>query len=261
MPPDVIQGEKFQTLANNETIYYCHTHDVNSFFDNLSFSHNFTLISHNSDGCVTYNPREHRRGSSRDADLSKIPPNLKMWFAQNVADQHPLLQSIPIGLENSYNFPELRKIEKLFNIKNTRAQARNFIYLNLNIQNNPTARQPIYDICEGKSYITIEHGRNGVNYENYLSNLHNHDFMICPEGNGIDVHQPWESLHIGTIPIQKNNNNNKFWRDLPICWLDDWSQLEDEHFLKTEHHRITNSPQDITKLDFNYWKERILSSI
>jgi|SaaInlStandDraft_1057018.scaffolds.fasta_scaffold938061_1 hypothetical protein len=35
---DIIQGEKFQQLEDNKTIYYCHTHDVNNFFKNINFT-------------------------------------------------------------------------------------------------------------------------------------------------------------------------------------------------------------------------------
>ena len=31
-----LQGQKFKELNDNNKIYYCHTHDVNSFFDNIA---------------------------------------------------------------------------------------------------------------------------------------------------------------------------------------------------------------------------------
>jgi hypothetical protein len=158
-------------------------------------------------------------------------------------------------------FNETKKIEKLFNINSTKKEIKNLVYLNLNILNNPEVRQPIYDMLQNKSYVTTQYGRNGLNYDDYLYNLYNHCFMICPEGNGIDVHQPWESLYVNTIPIQRKNINNKNWRDLPICWVDEWEQIEDEGFLKSEHKRITESKYDLTKLDFDFWKNKIQNSI
>jgi hypothetical protein len=85
--------------------------------------------------------------------------------------------------------------------------------------------------------------------------------MICPEGNGIDVHQPWESLYINTIPIQRKNINNSGWRELPICWVDEWDQITDENFLLSEYKRITESKFDLSKIDFDYWKNKIQNSI
>lgn len=253
---ELIQGEKFKTLHNGKDIFYCNTHDVNNFFENINFDSEFVLISHNSDGNITENPLR-----DFDADVKKMPKNLKRWFGQNLNYESEIIESIPIGLENSEWFPETKKILKLTNIITSPKNVKNLVYLNLNILNNPSVRQPIYDMLKDKKYVTTEYGRNGLAYDNYLNNLYNHRFMVCPEGNGIDVHQPWESLYIGTIPIQRKNINNKNWRDLPICWVDDWEQVTDESFLNSEYDRITESMVNKTKLDFNFWKNKILNSI
>ena len=250
---EYIQGEKFRTLADNKKIFYCNTHDVDDFFINKVPKQDFILISHNSDGGVFYDKQRWC-----DATFKLAPKNLKKWYAQNIGYENELLQSIPIGLENSEWFVETRKIEKLKNIKYTQKNIKNLVYLNLNIQTNPSERQHIYNIANNLSHITIEYGRNGLNFEGYLENLYNHRFMICPPGNGIDVHQPWESMYINTIPIQKKNINNVYYQDLPICFIDEWDQINDEEFLKNEYIRINSIKWNLEKLDFNYWKKIIL---
>ena len=188
----------------------------------------FILISHNSDGRITDKPGKTNaghlmsNGKSPDADVKKIPKNLKKWYGQNVSYESELIIPLPIGLENYYNFPRLHKIKKLFLMRKNKKIVKNLVYLNFNIQNNPEERQQIYDMLKDKKYVTTIYGRNGKKYDDYLKNLYSHNFMICPEGNGIDVHQPWESLYLGTIPIQKKSINNRYWRDLPICWVDNW---------------------------------------
>jgi hypothetical protein len=249
-----IQGEKFKKLTDNNKIFYCDTHDVNDFFNRINFEHDFILVSHNSDGKITDNPNKY------DADVNKIPNNLKKWYGQNVSFESDIIESIPIGLENSEWFVHERKIHKLTEIIKTPKNIKNLIYLNLNIANNVNERLPIYEMLKNKKYVTTEYGRNGLNYDSYLNNLYNHTFMVCPEGNGIDVHQPWESMYINTIPIQKKNINNSNWRELPVCWLDDWSQMEDESFLISEYERIIKTKFDKSKLDFNYWVEKIKST-
>lgn len=153
------------------------------------------------------------------------------------------------------------KLNKITNIINKDKNIKKLVYLNLNINNNVSERLPIYDMLKDKPYVTTEYGRNGLGFDEYLNNLYDHKFMVCPEGNGIDVHQPWESIYVNTIPLQKKNINNKNWRELPICWLDDWSQLEDESFLLNEYDRITNTKFDKSKLYFDYWRNKILNSI
>jgi len=252
----VIQGELFEKIADNSKIFYCHTHDVNNFFNSSVPKDEFVLISHNSDGKVV-----NGGVNFPNCNVDNIPSNLKRWFGQNVDCIDSRVESIPIGLENSKWFPETQKIEKLSKIVNTTKNIKNLVYLNLNISNNPPERQPIYDMMKDKQYVTTEYGRNGLSFDSYLDNLYNHKFMICPEGNGIDVHQPWESLYVNTIPIQKKNTNNSNWRELPICWLDDWSQMEDESFLNSEYERISNGNFNKEKMYFSYWSEKIRKSI
>ena len=236
---------------NNEIpIFFVKTDLIDLFYSNYIPNYPFKLITHNSDYSINKNYLEYL-----DNKL------LVSWYSQNVNFKHKKLKSIPIGLENSQWFPETRKIEKLFNINSTPKNIKNLVYLNLNILNNPGVRQPIYDMLNNKPYVTTQYGRNGLGYDEYLDNLYNHKFMICPEGNGIDVHQPWESLYVNTIPIQRKNINNKNWRDLPICWVDEWEQVTDENFLTSEHKRITETKYDLSKLDFDFWKNKIQNSI
>jgi hypothetical protein len=61
---------------------------------------------------------------------------------------------------------------------------------------------------------------------------------------------------MGSIPIEKININNKFYADLPICFVEDWEQVT-EKFLEKEYERITNLIWNHSKLGFEYWKEKI----
>ena len=44
--------------------------------------------------------------------------------------------------------------------------------------------------------------------------------------------------------------------DLPICWIDDWSEVTPE-FLESEYKRITQSTWNLEKLNFSYWAKLI----
>jgi hypothetical protein len=254
---EYIQGEKFKYFANNKNVFYKHTHEVDYFFKNEAPNTPFILISHNSDGNVLENAIR-----PIDASFSLAPPNLIKWFAQNINYKHDKLQSLPIGLENSEWFIETKKRDKLKEIVKTSKKLINLVYMNHNIKNNPPERQPLYDILSNKSYVTTHYGSNGINFDNYLYNLYNHCFMICPPGNGIGVHQPWEAMYINTIPIQKRYIDNSYYADLPICFVNDWSELENEEFLRNEYVRIKhNSSWNLEKLNFNYWKKLIETEI
>jgi len=245
-----IQGEKFKSIGDNNKIFYCDTHNVNDFFDSIKFDHDFILVSHNSDGKVTKTPKE------TDADFNKKPKNLKKWFAQNVCVEDEIMVSLPIGLENSEWFPNINKIGQMINKLNSEKYFKNTLYVNHNINTNIKERELPYKLFSNKDYVTCVSGHNGLDYENYIDNIYNHKFVLCPEGNGTDTHRTWECLYMDTIPIEKRNINNSFYDDLPICFVDKWDDITEE-FLNEEYNRITKIKYNLSKIDFNYWVDEI----
>lgn len=243
----IIQGEKFQLLKNNN-IYYCHTHDVNTFFKTNTFDKSFILISHNSDGKIISG-----RSNFPDASLDLAPKTLIKWFAQNLDVEDDRLVAIPIGLENNYIKNSNEKINTIINKNQEQKNIKNLAYLNFNICTNPNERWPVFQKFNQKSFVTTQ---TNVQYEEYFSNIYNHHFVFCPEGNGIDTHRTWETLYCGSIPIEKKNKNNIHFKDLPICLVDDWEQVT-EKFLLEEYKRINKIEWNYKKLDFNYWKNLI----
>lgn len=243
---EFIKGESFSKIKGNN-IYYSHTHDVNNFFKNLPTSDDFILISHNSDGFITDNP-------TRDdcADINLMPQNLKKWYGQNVNVIHEKIVSIPIGLENSQWFKEIRKEEKIKNILNTSKNEDYLLYINHNIDTNKQKRQIVYDIFKDKNYATCVYGRNGSNFDNYLNSIYNHKFVICPEGNGIDTHRLWETLYLGSIPIVLNSINTSFYKDLPILFIDNYEELTEDYLLKN-YEIIKNKTYCLDKMNMEYY--------
>jgi hypothetical protein len=252
---DYIQGEKFRELSDNHKIYYCDTHDVNRFFETINFTHDFILISHNSDGKITNNPTREF-----DADSKKIPKNLKKWYGQNVCVSDERIISLPIGLENSMWFREIGKINQMVEKSKTDKNIKNLLYVNHNILTNPQERTEPYQLFQNKDYVKCVNGFNGMDFQSYLDDIYNHEFVLCPEGNGTDTHRTWECLYLGTIPIEKRNTNNSYYSDLPICFVDKWDEIN-EDFLKKEYNRIKNTIFSLDKLDFNYWKKTITDEI
>lgn len=256
-----IRGEFFKKLANNIDIFYIDTHNVIDFLKTPP-KNKFILITHNSDGNITNNPLRFNNGSSNDVDFNKIklPINLIKWYGQNVDIIHDKVESIPIGLENSEWFRDLNKETKINNIRLQNKNYKNLLYICHNINTNPIERLEPYNLFKEKKWTTIEYGINGQNFDNYLDNLHSHKFVLCPKGNGIDTHRTWETLYVNTIPIEKKNLNNRFYNDLPICFVNNWSDIN-EDFLNDEYIRINNLKWNLEKLNFNYWENKIKNNI
>ena len=221
------------------TIVYLHTVYKNLFFDRIrKLQNQFIVITHNSDVNIT--------------DVSNVPPNVIHWFSQNVCTKDARLSSLPIGLENKRWHPEVQKKNRMLAKVKTAKRLKNLVYVNHNISTNPVERTPPYDALKGKPFATIAYGFNPSNFDTYVDEVYNHKFVVSPPGNGVDTHRKWETLYLGSIPIEKRCPNNTFYEDLPICFVDSWDQIT-ESFLNSEHERITHTQWNLDKLKMSYW--------
>jgi hypothetical protein len=231
----------FEINALNEiNIIYTHTLYVRNLFNEIkNLKNKFIVVTHNSDINV-------------DQRL-QMPSNVVKWFAQNVNVIDNRIESIPIGLPNNRWHPD---IDKIRSIVNEQKNVKNLLYVNHKIKTNVIERQEPYDLFSNKNWATLA---GNVDYNQYVNNIYNHKFVLCPNGNGIDTHRLWECLYVRTIPIVKNNINNSFYRDLPICLVNGWSEINPE-FLESEYDRIINMMWCLDKLDFDYWKNKIINT-
>jgi hypothetical protein len=285
---DWIQGDKFKGIAD---FTYSPKKKLSDDYDNLSntfdpsklkevnivYTHmmyaaylisiiqhlgkKFILITHSCD-CRIENDkiiRPNGCGIDQYSDLYKLPNNIIAWYSKNVNTINSRIKSIPIGLENDRWFPQLHKKEKMIEKLDEPPMVKNLAYMCHN-QNTHPERKELYGLFKGKFWITIEQGSNGSKFDEYLDNIYHHQFVICPQGNGIDTHRTWECLYTRTIPIEKRNINNQFYTDLPICFVDDWEEVT-EGFLQKELIRIKNTKWNMQKLTFEYWKNKILTTV
>jgi hypothetical protein len=257
-PARLYTGNKYRDDLNNipfgDYRYLLNTLDVSKLKDgDIIYTHGFyadQLFEKNIKQkyiLVTHNA---------DTNIEIVPPENVIWFAQNVNIKHPKIQSIPIGLENDFWLKDKKDkmIKKLQQHRNYKAM----VYVNHNVKTNPDRQKP-YDVLRGQSWATINNGANGQGFDNYLDNIYNHPFVVCPAGNGIDTHRTWECLYMGTIPIEKRNINNQFYTDLPILFVDDWEEIT-EKFLYDAFMRIKEAKWNLEKLTFEYWRNEIINS-
>ncbi len=265
---DFIQGDKFKSLGanfapeikqpgdydnlvntfNGERIVYTHSMYAKDLFEKIkNIKSEFVVITHNADINVDFAP----------------PDNVIKWFSQNVNIIHDRVESIPIGLENDRWFVGVDKKNKMLaklkeEHKTIYELTGNLVYMNFNVGTNVGKRAEPYKLFKGKTWVTVMMGENGQDFDKYIDNVYNHKFVLCPEGNGMDTHRTWETLYVGSIPIEKRNLNNRFYTDLPICFVDDWSQVT-EKFLEDEYVRIKSLVWNHSKLEFGYWRNKCLN--
>jgi hypothetical protein len=223
------------------------------------FSKTYVLVTHSCDCSVEdYGIRRpNGKGETKELHEFVIPDNLIIWHSKNVNTINPRIVSIPIGIENARWHEKVNKPLLMENQLRRLRGVRNLAYMNHSIKTNPLERKVLYDLFNDKKWVTKRHGSNGEKFERYIHQMYNHKFIFSPEGNGIDTIRTWEALYMGTIPIEKRNLNNRFYTDLPICFVDSWEQVTEE-FLNKEYKRIKATEYNLDKLQFKYWANKIM---
>ena len=185
--------------------------------------------------------------------FKKLPTQFIKWYSINVECTDPQLISIPLGLSNGYN-KNLDLADNLINIdlSNFTKRKKNLLYLSFEDNTNIRYRSGLKNHFSQYKWAKILYKKNEiVEYEN---DLRISNFVLCPQGNGIDTHRIWETLYCGSIPIIEDHIGFNQFKNLPIMFVDDFyniSQKSLENFLDTLQ------VQDLDMIDFNYWKNRI----
>lgn len=205
----------------------------------------FTFVSHNSDMTI---------------NTCTMPENIVRWFAQNRNTDQPKIYSLPIGLENKYWHPYKDEVMQRTRIESMCGghPARS---INCFAQFNCTTHGERYHALTtvDPSVCDTMLGSNG-NKEQHLDfckNLIKYGFCLCPRGNGIDTHRLWEALYMGCIPICKKYHAHQFEHDLPILFVDEWSDITPELLYETYHQKNKRLLFDSEILKMSYWTEKI----
>lgn len=254
---ELLQINLFSYLDNQEDIFFSKIEYLNETFAKIrDVKNNVILISGNSDREIN------------DAIIRRAPRNIKYWLSQNANSEKIL--GIPIGLENQiecklkgHGVAWKHAIEKHKYISNQPCiSPADEVYANFSISTNFNQRNEISELCQSIDYITCDifddHSEsNSRSFYNYISQIKNHHMTICPPGNGIDCHRTWEVLYLNRVPIVQQSTVMNHFSDLPILYIQDWSQLNDKKYIFSEYHRVKNNNKQ--KLQFKYWESLVLS--
>lgn len=138
----------------------------------------------------------------------------------------------------------------------------NTLYVNFTADNNKTHRGRVLKLLS-----SLPHSFN-INFASpnfskdgrvdYLARCRESNFVICPEGNGVDTHRLWEVLYMGGIPIIKSNPKiNPLVFGLPVLILNDWNQLRVPEYLESNWHRLRSLTWDSNQLSQSWWNAKV----
>jgi hypothetical protein len=181
-------------------------------------------------------------------------PGLEKWFANNIDLQHPKLIAVPLGLPNEVDFPIYGNTRRLYKAAQEVKMVKNMAYMNWKCETFPSERQKVYNLFKDKPWVTagtLDLTEDG--HWKYLEDIHNHKFCICPRGNGVDTHRMWEALYLGAIPICRHSAALQQFSDLPIMFVDEWSEVTPDN-LECVYEDFLKRDWNVDKILMSYWK-------
>lgn len=211
----------------------------------------------------------HSDYSLTDVLLEKYnQPFIKAIFSTNADCFDPRVEGIPHGLGEDCNDSETHPItgnkQILYDVLSSKKEYKYTCYMNFRVKTNYAIRANTWNELVVKPFIykklTEDSNINLVDRKYFLQEIYDSRFTVCPRGNGIDTVRIWESLYCRTIPIVKRETAMRYFQDLPILWIDDWSEIESESWLNKQFERIMDSQWNLDKLRMKYWEQRFIQA-
>jgi len=207
-----------------------------------------------------------------DAELAShvLRPNLIRWYAVNVnlAESHPSIVHIPLGIDNanwnSDNNPQT-DITLFFDVNGDDITVEKDILISFQRHTNTHQRNRCYDYFKEnlKKKCTFRKYKNHDRLDreflrDYYVEIRRHKFNVCPPGAGFDCHRIWQTLILGSFPIVKNSWAWREFQDLPIWYVNRFSDVTKDNIDKKYEEIVRNleaGNYNLDKINFDYWKQ------
>jgi hypothetical protein len=275
---DILTQDKYLAYAENneDWIQYVKT---DSLFHSFHWRNNRFIEKYTPQKAVVISG--HSDHAVKQEYLSQIlRPPVKLWFGINADCENPNVFSLPHGLTNDCNdtviHPILGNQDILCEVLSSEKVPKHLVYMNFNVTTDKRTSNPIrQQLWNRFSYLDFVYKKqctdanlNLLDRKQYLQDLFDSKFVLCPQGNGIDTVRLWEALYCRAIPIVQRHRAMKQFEDLPILWINDWVEVMNSTYLESQYEQIINSDWNLEKLKISYWmnlisqlyKERVLSS-
>jgi hypothetical protein len=196
---------------------------------------------------------------------SNISKKFKYVFCVNKVSDDNNTFGIPLGISNDTDESPAHRIcgnkDVFIDIMETNINKKNLAYINFTLSTFISERKLVFDMFSNENWVKV--GKTETTWDGnrkYLMDIKSSKFVFCPRGNGVDTHRLWESLYMGSIPIVKYESTHHLFKDLPILFVNEWNEIN-EDFLNKKYIEIINKKWNLDKLKISYWENMIKNKI
>lgn len=206
----------------------------------------------------------------REEDLKTFLADGRLiaWFAQNAIPLDPKIRQIPIGLDyHTLSVNETHpwgpkqapvQQETILNLLKARKpffERKGEAHANFHFSMRTRFAQDRREALQGlpKSLVAYE----PVPTSRFVTwaNQAGHQFVVSPQGGGVDCHRTWEALCLGCIPIVKTSFLDPLFAGLPVLIVKSWDSVTPT--LLKECTTLFHPQTDYPKLRLSYWVQEI----
>lgn len=175
-------------------------------------------------------------------------------------------EPLPLGLSNPTNESELHKVygdaSAVSSAFATRASPLattdvTHVYANFKAKTAPGYRSDLFELVTTLRHVKVgEPDSTTEGRAQYLAEIRQAGFVVCPRGNGPDTHRLYETLYLGGIPIVlKDSYQYRICRayGFPVIGLKGWAQLADFSLLKKMGGEENFSRNGLSRLRLSAW--------
>ena len=170
-----------------------------------------------------------------DEDIfDAIPKNVLCVSAVNAIEHGGKVIPAPYGVQRRMSLSDNRMNQLDSAMKcNIDPSLFKLLYVNHN-DSSHSDRVGLKDMFRDEEWSNVDEQR--VDYYNFLLNLANHKFILCPRGNAIDCHRNWEVLYMRRVPVMKRDPYlEELLKDYPVLFVDKYSDITKDLLLENEH--------------------------
>lgn len=186
-------------------------------------------------------------------DQIRIPWNVERIYGCNALIEHPKITPIFFGVQRQIGNDNRIQILKENIEKDEHINPTKLLYINCSIQRNherdflPYFEQFDWATChfdKDSKYFPYDR------YQEFLDQIKNHKFMLCPLGHGTDCHRNLEALYLRRVPVMLNHPYFKrLYKDFPILYVDKWEDITPEYLATKDYLYQSAQTMDLNKLD------------
>lgn len=197
----------------------------------------------------------------------QIPENVLGIHAVNAEYFGGKIHPFPYGVQRVINRPDEaidNRIQILKEEIGKHQEPTKLLYINCGIGRNPD-RQGLV-VFDGLDWVTTRLDKDSKYYPydkylDFLTEMRDHKFMICPVGHGLDCHRNWELLYMRRVPVMKDS---PYFRELmkgfPVLFVNEWSDVTKELLEASDHLYQEAQTMSLEPLDLNVMFKKIMST-